>query len=140
MLLSMTEAPIFAWFCVAFVCVFVILTVVGNIRLRKTYERLTSERQGESFGTFLAACSANVDAAVAQFVYREVIAELRPRTTSALRPSDRLVEELKFDAEDADYFIIDLFSKARRKIPKEVSKPVCTVGDLVSILQASPPR
>ena len=133
----MSDLPRVAWLCIAFVCVFVSATVIVNVWVRRVYRRLASERQGESFETFLAACDPGVDPKLARRVYKEVEAEVNGKFP--LRPGDRFVEDLKLDGEDVAYFIEELFCKMRRKIPKELATPVSTVGDLVSLRQGSPP-
>ena len=127
----------------------VALILYGSSSYSRHLRQLAAARTEEDIGTFARAFDRRgepFDPWVARAVWEALQAELRVDGKPVpVRPSDRIVEDLKLDWEDLeDEIVNNIAPRARRSLDGVEQNPrygqLATVGDLVRLLSSQPPR
>ena len=129
---------------VAFVVLFVVVTVIQNRNHRRRMLTLAAERSGESICQFVRSLPyRQLDTSVIRHVYHAVQAEVAvPDVHVPIRVSDSCTDTLEIDPEDFDFLVADLADTCGRSLDGCEQNPlygrVHTVGDLVQFLCTQP--
>jgi hypothetical protein len=127
----------------------VALVTYGSYSYTRQLRQLAATRAAEDISTFARAFDRRgepFDPWVARAVWDALQAHLRVDGKPVpIRPSDRIVEDLKLDWEDLEFDIVsDIAPRARRSLDGVEQNPLYgqlnTVGDLVRLLSSQPPR
>jgi hypothetical protein len=115
------------------------LYAVLVVRSQRHRSRVKAERRGESICDFAKALPAR---AHDTWVVRAVYEELSRNREVALRPIDRLVDDLGFLSEELEDCLVEIAHRARRSLSGFEQNPmfgrVATVADLVKLLELQP--
>lgn len=117
---------------------------VMNRRIRQSIRRLGKPRTGETICTFARALPIReVDTWVVRAAFEQLQEHLRADYVSfPLRPSDRLVDDLKIDPDDVDLLASDIAQRAGRTLIPLDKNPywgrVASVEDLIRAVCAQP--
>lgn len=124
--------------------VLVVATVVHNIRERRRLAALAELRPDESICSFGRALPIReLDTWVVRATFEQLQAHLqRVHVAFPIRPSDRLVADLKFDPEDLEELAVEIATRTGRSMEggprNRYYDKVTTVEDLINFLCAQP--
>ena len=127
---------------VAFVVLFVVVTVILNRNYRRRMRALAAERSGESICQFARSLPyRQLDTAVIRHVYEAVQSEVAiPDCRVPIRATDHCINTLDIDPEDFEDLVADLADRCGRSLDSYELNPfygrVHIVGDLVQFLCA----
>lgn len=123
---------------------FVAATVVYDRRERRRLAALAGSRRDESICSFIRALPIReLDTWVVRATFEQLQHHLSDlHETFPLRPSDRLVNDLRMDPDDLEDVVIEIAGRAGRSFDGCRTNPyfdkVETVGDLIAFLCAQP--
>ena len=123
------------------------IAIIEHVRIKQQLRRLAAERSGESLCTFARAFDVrSTDSWVIRAVYEQLQDHLKGEYPSfPLRPTDRLLEDLRLDSEDLDLDVAqEIAERTMRPLADPRQNPyygkVNTVADLVAFFCAQARR